>query len=349
MLGIGPLLEALFKRIGIPVFWAEPVRAIIVSVIILALIMVVVMVLLWLLRRFIAYMQSRLGPNRVGPEGLLQPVVDAIKLLIKEDITPSAADKVLFSIAPVLIFLPAFLIYLVIPFGKGMVAKDFNMGIVFVLAVGGVTSIAIILAGWASNNKYSILGGMRSAAQLIAYEVPMVVSLLGVVMLAGTFKMGGIVEAQSGGFWGIIPRWFVFYQPIGFLVFFICVLAELGHLPFDLPEGESELVAGYSVEYSGMRFALFYLSEFSNAFAFSAIAVTLFFGGWKPPLAFIPDWYVLSPLWFIIKVGIMVLILMWLRASIVRTRIDQLLALGWKVLIPVAIFNLLLTGGLMLI
>jgi NADH-quinone oxidoreductase subunit H len=349
MPGLGPLLKSLFRSIGIPTLWAEPLRAIIVSVAILALIMLVVMALLWLLRRFIAYMQSRLGPNRVGPEGLLQPVADATKLLIKEDVTPAAADKVMFSVAPVLIFLPAFLIYLVIPFGKGMVAKDFNIGLVFALAVGGITCIAIILAGWASNNKYSILGGMRSAAQLIAYEVPMVFSLLGVVMLAGTFRMGGIVEAQSGGFWGVIPRWFVFYQPLGFLVFFICALAELGHLPFDLPEGESELVAGYSVEYSGMRFALFYLSEFSNAFALSAIAVTLFFGGWKPPLAFIPDWYILSPFWFILKVGIMVLFLMWLRASIVRVRIDQVLSLGWKVLLPVAVFNLLLTGGLMLV
>lgn len=345
MLGLGNLISLLFRKLGIPSIWVEPLRAIIVCLLLLALIMTVVMILLYLLRRFIAYMQSRLGPNRVGPEGILQPVADATKLLVKEDLAPASADKFLFTLAPVLVFLPALLIYLVIPFGKEIVAKDFSMGIVFAMAVGSVTILAIILGGWAGNNKYSILGALRSAAQIISYEVPMLFSLLGVVMLAGTFRMGGIVEAQSGGFWKIIPRWFIFYQPIGFIIFFICALAEMGHLPFDIPEGESEIVAGYSVEYSGMRFAMFYLAEFSNAFALSAIMVTLFFGGWKPPLAFIPDWYILSPFWFILKTGIFVLLLMWLRASIVRVRIDQILSLGWKVLTPLALINLFVTAG----
>ncbi len=293
---------------------------------------------LWIIyyeRKLSARIQIRRGPNRVGPIGLFQTVADTIKLLIKEDITPKKADKVLFLIAPFIIFVPPMLVLLVIPFGKGLIPADLNIGILYVLAITGLAVIGLLTAGWSSNNKYSLIGGMRSAAQVVSYEIPMLIVILGVVVMAGSLQMGEIVAAQSGG----ISKWFVFPQIIGFILFLIAGNAEINRAPFDLPEGESELVSGFITEYSAMRFAMFFLAEYTNIFLVSAIAVTLFLGGWQGPL--LPPF-----VWFIIKTYFVVTILMWVRWTFPRIRVDHLMEFSWKYLIPIALVNLVITAAL---
>lgn len=281
-------------------------------------------------RKISARMQQRIGPNRVGPFGWLQTVADTVKLLIKEDIVPSAADRAVFTLAPLIVFCSTFLVFLVIPFGKGIIAADLDIGILYVLAVTGLAVIGILAGGYASNNKYSLIGGMRSAAQIVSYEIPAVLTVLAVVLLAGSMKMGDIVAAQG-------KVWFAFLQPVGFLVFLIASNAEINRTPFDLPEAESELVAGFNTEYSAMKFALFYLAEFTNLFLAGALATTLFLGGWRGP--------VLPPVaWFMIKTYFVVFILMWWRWTFPRIRVDQLMAFSWKVLLPVALLNLVVTA-----
>lgn len=289
-------------------------------------------VLIWVERRLLAVWQDRYGPNRTGPFGLLQPLADAIKLFAKEDWIPPFADKAVFIIAPTVVMMTMLLSFVIIPFAPGIVVADLNIGILFFLAMSSLGVYSVVLAGWASNNKYALLGGLRAAAQMISYEVFMGLSLMGVVILAGSFNMGDIVAAQEGG------RWFVFPQFIGLVVFLIAGLAETHRLPFDLPEAEAELVAGYHSEYSGMKFGMFFVGEYLGVTLISALIVTLFFGGWNGPL--------LPPvIWFLIKLFFFICFFILMRASLPRPRYDQLMAYGWKLLLPLSLLNLLVTGA----
>lgn len=288
------------------------------------------MYLIYLERKFCGYLQQRLGPNRFGPRGLFQSVADVVKLLGKEDIIPSKADRWVFQIASLLVMVPALLIYAFLPFGKNMMATDLNLGLFYFLAISGTASIPILMAGWGSNNKYSLLGGMRVVAQMISYEIPLIFSLLGVVMLSGSLKLTEIVAAQH-------KVWFIFLQPVAFIIYFISATAELNRGPFDLPEGEQEIIAGPYTEYSGMRYALFFLAEYTNMFAISALTVTLFLGGPSGPI--LPSW-----LWFILKTYGMILLFMLVRWTFPRFRLDHMMSLNWKYLIPISLANILLTG-----
>lgn len=292
---------------------------------------IVVMSLVYLERRVIAFMQDRLGPNRVGPEGILQPVADVLKLMTKEDIIPSAADPVVFRLATVVMVIPALLIYAVIPFSRTMIISDLNIGILYAISVSSVSVVGMLMAGWSSNNKYALLGAMRAAAQVVSYEIPLVFSIIGVLMITGSLSMTDIVNSQANSVWNVIR------QPIGLLVYFVSATAELNRTPFDLMEAESEIVAGYHIEYSGIRFALFFLAEYLNAFAVAGIAATLFFGGWLGPL--LPPWF-----WFIFKTYLLFFVFYWLRGTLPRVRIDQLMTLAWKFLLPAALVNLVATG-----
>lgn len=292
-----------------------------------------VLFLTWLEQKVLAHIQIRMGPMRTGWHGLAQPVADAVKSLAKEDIQAAKIDRWLFNLAPVVIFVPAYLIYLAVPITDTVVGRDFDLSLLYVFAVAALFPIGILMAGWSSNNKYSLLGGLRAAAQQISYEVPMLLSVLGVVMLAGSLSIIEIVNAQAQG-------WFVLYQPIGFLLFLTTLCAELNRTPFDMPEAESELVAGYQTEYSGMKFALFMLAEYSNLFILSALAAALFLGGWRGP--FLPP-----VAWFFIKTYLMVFLVIWVRGTLPRVRVDQLMDLGWKILLPVGLLNIMYTGVLM--
>ena len=286
--------------------------------------------LVWFERKLLGRMQVRPGPNRVGPGGLLQPVADILKLTVKEDILPEHADRPLFRLAPLMAFVPAFTAFVVLPFGPGLVSADLNIGLLWILAVSTVSVLALIAAGWASNSKYALLGGMRAAAQMISYEVPLVLSLIGVVLAAGSLRLGRIVAAQT-------HLWFAVPQVLGFIVYLIAATAESNRSPFDLPEGESELVAGFHTEYSGVRFAFFFLAEYSYVFLAAAIATLAFLGGWSGPL--------LPPVvWFLVKTYAVIFFIIWLRATLPRIRIDQLLSFGWKVLLPLSLVNIFLVG-----
>jgi NADH-quinone oxidoreductase subunit H len=331
-------LYAWFVARGIPTFLLNLGVMIFAAAAILSALLLMTLFLVWWERKVSAHFQDRLGPMRTGPHGTLQTIVDTIKLMQKEDVVPATADRIVFFWAPIVAFLAAFMAYAVIPFGKGLIASDLNIGILYIIAITAFTVISLLMAGWASNNKYALLGGMRSAAQIISYEVPLTLSVLGAVMLAGTLSMNGIVEAQGPYFW----RWYWLPQILGFGIYFIAATAEVNRTPFDLPEAEQELVAGFNVEYSGMKFAMFFLAEFVNMFTVSAIATTLFLGGWQPPipgLAFIPSW-----LWFLGKTLFLVFVLMWFRWTYPRLRVDQLMGFAWKFLLPLAFINIFLTG-----
>jgi NADH-quinone oxidoreductase subunit H len=289
-------------------------------------------------RKVIGWMQFRIGPNRVGPLGLLQSVADVTKLLIKEDTIPNKADRALFKLAPVIVYVPAFTVLATFPFTESIYLADLNIGLLYYVAISGISTLGIVVGGWASNNKYSLLGGMRSAAQMISYEVPLVTSVVGVVLLTGSLNLREIVLYQGENFW----QWNFIPQIIGFVVFMIAAVSELNRTPFDLPEAESELVAGYHVEYSGFRFAFFMLAEYVYMFAIASLATVLFLGGWHPPLAvlgFIP-----GIVWFILKFSAIVFFLFWIRATLPRIRVDQLMGLGWRVLLPLALINIFLTA-----
>jgi NADH-quinone oxidoreductase subunit H len=285
-------------------------------------------------RRFLGFLQDRKGPNRAGPFGLLQPVADGLKLMFKEDWVPPFADRVLFTLAPCIVMVTGLLSFAVIPLASGFALADLDVGLLFVLALASVSVYSVILGGWASNSKYSLLGSLRAAAQMISYELALGLSLAGVVFLAGSFRLGDIVEAQAG-------LWFVVLQPAGFLIFLVAALAESRRLPFDLPEAENEIVAGFHTEYSSMKFAMFFIGEYVGLTLFSVLAVTFFFGGWRGP-------WLPGPVWLMIKSVPFVLAFIWFRASLPRPRYDQLMALGWKALLPLALLNVLVTGGVAL-
>jgi len=342
------IVKTVFQWLHIPQVWLRPAIMLVDALIVLFFILFVVLYLIYGLRKIMGWIQARIGPNRVGPYGLAQTIADAIKLLAKEDIIPAMADKWPFVVAPIIVFVPAYMVYVVIPFGKGngWVVQDLNIGVLYIAAVLSIPIIGIITAGWASNNKWSLLGAFRAAAQMVSYEIPLVLAMIPAVMLAGKMNLQGIIEAQQGVYFGIIPKWFITTQIVGFFVYMCAALAESNLTPFDIMEAESELVAGYNTEYSGMKFALFFLAEFAGMFTISAVATTLFLGGWlplHPALSFIPP-----VIWFLGKTAVLIFILMWIRSTLPRVRVDQLMSFGWKVLIPVALLNIAWTGLLVL-
>jgi len=288
-----------------------------------------VMGAIYIERRGMGRMQSRLGPNRTGPFGLLQPVADAVKVLLKENIVPDKADKLIHWLAPVIAFAPVMLIFAVMPFQEGAMLADLNIGILYVVAISSISTVGVFMAGWGSSNKYSLLGAMRNVAAVVSYEMPLVLAVVGVVLAAGSLSMNDIVVAQD------IP--FILLQPLGFLIFFTAGCAEINRSPFDLMEADSEIVAGFHTEYSGMKFAMFYLVEYAEAIAISAIITTIFLGGWRGPI--LPDW-----LWFVVKVVLVFFFMVWTRTTLPRIRIDQLMALAWKFLFPLALLNLFITA-----
>ena len=295
----------------------------------------------WAERKVAGHIQFRPGPNRVGPYGLIQPFADVVKLLFKEETLPDQANKVVYFLAPMIALLPAITVMSVVPVGPSFYATDVNVGLLVFLAMSSLGVYAITLAGWAGNNKYGLIGGLRSSAQMISYELSMGLSVIGVVLLAGSLSLVDIVEAQGGTLFGFLPRWYVFYQPVGFVAFVLTMLAETNRVPFDLPEAEAELVAGYHVEYSSMKFAAFFMGEYMNMLAISAICTTLFLGGWHGPWL-PPLWG--GPLWFFAKVAVLMVCFLWIRWTFPRLRYDQLMNLGWKVLLPLTLANAMVTA-----
>ena len=295
----------------------------------------VVLTLVWLERKVLGRIQRRMGPMRVGPHGLLQPVADALKLLLKEDIIPGGADKPMFWLAPLVVFVPSFVIWITIPFAPDIVLRSLDMGLFFIIAFSVLSIVGIVMAGWGSANKYAILGGLRSAAQLISYEIPIIMVVVTVAMIPQSMNLVTIVEDQR-----ILP--YAAIMPLGFLIFLIAGIAEVGRTPFDIYFAESEVVGGPFVEYSGAHWAVFFLAEYINTFAIAALVAILFLGGWSFPL--MPDIPWLSFLWVVAKIYLVVVVIFWFRGSFPRLRIDQLMSFGWKVLIPLSFVNLLITA-----
>jgi NADH-quinone oxidoreductase subunit H len=294
-------------------------------------------------RKGLGRIQNRYGPNRVGPYGLLQPLADGLKALTKEDIVPHTADKVVHFLSPLVLVVPVFLALAVVPVGRNMTALDMNAGLLFFFAVGAATELSVFMAGWSSRNKYSLLGAMRAIAQMISYEVPLILSSVAVIMAAGSLSTVNIVEAQAG-YWGWVPRWYVLtpWGFAGFVLFMVAATAESNRSPFDLPEGESELVAGYYTEYTGFKFALFFLGEYLGLFAVSGLGITLFLGGWHAPLPaleWVPSW-----IWFFSKLLVLIAVFIWVRGTLPRLRMDQLMGLAWKFMLPMAVLNIFVAG-----
>ncbi len=294
-------------------------------------------------RKGLGRIQNRYGPNRVGPAGFLQPMADGIKSLTKEDVIPRDADHLVHFLAPVVMVLAAFLAYAVLPIGRNMVITDLNAGVLFFFAIGSMVELAVFMAGWSSRSKYSLLGAMRAVAQMISYEVPLVLAAIVIIMASGSLSTVGIVEAQSGFTFGL-PHWYVFtpWGFAGFILFMIAATAESNRSPFDLPEGESEIIAGYYIEYSGFKFALFFLGEYLGMFATSGMAITLFLGGWGAPfggLSWVPSY-----LWFFAKLLVIICCFIWVRGTLPRLRMDQLMGLAWKFMLPMTLLNLITAG-----
>lgn len=308
----------------------------IVGVAVLGFIAVSAMFLIWWERKISAHIQTRFGPMRVGWHGVLQSIADAVKLLLKEDIRPSNVDILIWWLAPFFVVIPSVMAFAVIPFGRTLIPHDLNIGILYIMAITSIGVLGIFMAGWGSNNKYSLLGGMRSAAQIISYEIPLILSVITVVMCANSLSMQKIVAAQSN-------HWNIMYPNLALagIIYMISATAEVNRTPFDIPEAESELVAGFHTEYSGMKFAMFFVGEYTNVFIVSAIATTLFLGGWTGP--FLPP-----VVWFLIKTYAIIFVLMWVRWTFPRVRIDQLMAFAWKYLTPISFVNLAITGWLLI-
>ena len=292
-------------------------------------------------RRVIGFMQLRKGPNVVGPFGMFQPFADALKLMAKETILPAGADKVVFILAPMLTFILALVAWAVIPFDAGLVLADINVGILYLFAISSLGVYGVIMAGWASNSKYAFLGALRSAAQMVSYEVSMGLVIINVLICVGSLNLSDIIEAQR-------DMWFALPLFPMFIVFFISTLAETNRAPFDLPEGESELVAGYFVEYSSMSFALFFLGEYANMILMSAMTAVLFLGGWLPPFDFAPFTWIPGPIWFVLKIILCLFVFLWIRATTPRYRYDQLMRLGWKIFLPFSLIYVVLTAGFLM-
>jgi NADH-quinone oxidoreductase subunit H len=309
---------------------SEGARMIVGLIGVIALVSVNALFLIWMERKVSAHMQLRPGPMEVGWHGAIQTVADAVKLMGKELITPEEVDKPIYWLAPIVIFLPVLLSFLVIPFSETWIIKDLNVGIILILGFSTLAVLAILMAGWSSNNKYSVFGAIRSVAQNVAYEIPLLITVMSIILMVGSFKLSDIVAAQS-------RYWFVAVQPLAFILYIICATAETNRAPFDLPEAESELVAGFHTEYTGMRFALFFLAEYTNMFIVAAVATVLFLGGWRGP--FLP-----GVIWFLLKVYAVIFLLMWFRWTFPRVRFDQLVTFAWKILIPLAFVNLLITA-----
>ncbi|HLV85959.1 MAG TPA: NADH-quinone oxidoreductase subunit NuoH [Candidatus Sulfotelmatobacter sp.] len=349
--------------------WLYILASVIKSIIVLFVLLTAVAYTVWLERKVVGHMQNRWGPTRVGPFGLLQPAADGIKFLFKEDLTPPHVYKPLYIAAPLIAVIFALTSIAVVPFGNPVVigplsvgfshpvvigpyaiplqiTTDVNTGLLLILGVTSIGVYGVALAGWSSNNKYSLLGGLRASAQMISYEISLGLSLVGVLIMAGSFSLNDIVKAQQGHFWGFIPRWNIFHgQVIGFFIYLIAAYAETNRIPFDLPEAETELVAGYHTEYSAMKFAMFFMAEYANMITVACVATLLFLGGWNGPI-FGP--YILQAIlpvfWFVAKVFVFLFLYIWVRGTLPRFRYDQLMAFGWKFLLPLALFNLLATA-----
>jgi len=351
------LLQRVLDAVGPDLYYWAVSPALKIGVLLLLGVLPLISYLVLAERKILGFIQVRTGPNRVGPWGLFQPIADILKLMVKEDVIPDRAVRWAFILAPCLVVAPAFLILAVIPFGPpaasegglSMMITDVNVGLLFVIAMATIAVYGLILGGWASNSKFSLLGGLRSAAQMISYEVPQGFALVGPLLLAGSMSLVGIVEAQrDSGMWFFVPQF------VAFFIYFVAGVAESNRNPFDLPEAESELVAGYHTEYTGMRFALFFLGEYANMIVISAVAVTLFFGGWLAPfpnvealsflqLSFLPPGLA-GLIWFSVKLSLFLFAYIWFRGTFPRYRFDQLMDLGWKWLIPLALANILITG-----
>ena len=328
----------------LPSPWQLLASALISAAAILGVFMSLFALTVLLERKGLGRIQNRPGPNRVGPFGLLQPMADLIKTLTKEDVVPDRADQVVHFLAPLAVFLPVFLAYAVVPVGRNMAAADFNAGVLFFFAVGACVELAVFMAGWSSRNKYSLLGGMRAIAQMISYELPLILSALPAIMLAGSLSLGEIIDAQAGYHPGGLARWFVFtpWGLAGLILFTIAATAESNRAPFDLPEGESEIIAGHLVEYSGFKYAMFFIGEYLGMFAISALGITLFLGGWRAPVSFL-EW-VPSYCWFFGKLFGFIALFIWLRGTLPRLRADQLMNFAWKFMLPLVLINVVVAA-----
>lgn len=331
---IAEWLQTILSSWGLSEGLITVILAVLGVVVLASFVLIVDIMLVWIERKIVARFQDRLGPNRVGPYGVLQPIADVIKLLIKEDIMPNGADKLIFNIAPIIALAAVLLLWAVVPLAPTLIGADINVAVLYVVAIGSLGTLSIIMAGWASNNKYALLGAFRTVAQLIAYEVPMIIALLVPVLLARSMGMQTIVAAQS--------TWYIFVVPLAAVILFISSIAELGRTPFDISEAESEIVAGFHIEYTGMKFGLFYAGELLHALTVSALISTLFLGGWRGP--FVDQLPILGPVYLFIKSFFVYYLIMWIRYSFPRIRIDQMLGFNWKFLTPLALFLLIVVA-----
>ncbi len=331
---IGNWFEGVLANLGLSSGLVTLILAVLGVLIVISFVLIIDIGLVWLERKVVARFQDRLGPNRVGPFGLIQPIADVIKLLIKEDTTPFGADRIIYNLAPVIALATVLLIWAVIPFAPTLVGSEINVGVLFIVAVGAIGTLGILMAGWASNNKYALLGAFRTVAQVISYEVPMLIALLVPVLLARTMSVQGIVQEQE--------IWYVLMAPVSALIFFLTGIAEIGRTPFDLLEAESEIVAGFHIEYSGMKFGLFYAGELLHALTIGVLFSTLFLGGWRGP--FVEQVPILGVVYLFIKAFLVYFVIMWIRYSLPRIRIDHMLNLNWKFLTPLALVALIATA-----
>jgi NADH-quinone oxidoreductase subunit H len=331
---ISEWLRVLLSNLGLSDGLITVILALLGVIILATFVLIVDILLVWVERKMVARFQDRLGPNRVGPFGIIQPIADVIKLLIKEDILPDGADKFIFNLAPIFALAAVLLLWAVVPLAPTMIGSDINVAVLYVVAIGSIGTLGIIMAGWASNNKYALLGAFRTVAQLIAYEIPMVIALLVPVLLARSMGLQAIVSAQS--------PWYIFIVPLAAVILFISSIAELGRTPFDINEAESEIVAGYHIEYTGMKFGLFYAGELLHALTVSALISTLFLGGWRGP--FVDQVPILGPIYLFLKAFLVYFVIMWVRYSFPRVRIDQMLGFNWKFLTPLALLLLIVVA-----